>query len=63
MEVLTRILTLPEIYRIQMQNLLEYLINIDKENYKINHRESYIFTNPIESEDDYTVSKLGKYCT
>jgi hypothetical protein len=57
---LTRILTLPETYRIQLQSLLEHLINIDKENYKINHRESYIFTNPIQNEDDYSVSKLGK---
>lgn len=27
-------------------------MNIDKDNYKINYRESYIFTNPIENEDD-----------
>jgi hypothetical protein len=60
MEVLSRILTLPHSYRIQLQNLLDYLINIDKEHYKINHRQSFIFTNPNESEDSYTISKEGK---
>ncbi|CAF4440570.1 unnamed protein product, partial [Rotaria sp. Silwood2] len=55
-EISTRILTLRQTYRIQLKNLLDHLINIDKENFKINHRESYIFTNPIEHEDD-TINK------
>ncbi|CAF3345272.1 unnamed protein product [Rotaria sp. Silwood2] len=55
-EISTRILTLHQTYRIQLKNLLDHLINIDKENFKINHRESYIFTNPIEHEDD-TIDK------
>ncbi|CAF3454536.1 unnamed protein product [Rotaria sp. Silwood1] len=55
-EISTRILTLPQTYRVQLKNLLDHLININKENFKINHRESYIFTNPIEHEDD-TIDK------
>ncbi|CAF3453929.1 unnamed protein product [Rotaria socialis] len=58
-QIYDRILTLPETYRIQLKNLLNHLINIDKEKYKINHRESYIFTNPINEEDD-TISKRSE---
>ncbi|CAF4997261.1 unnamed protein product, partial [Rotaria sp. Silwood1] len=59
MQISAQILTLPETYRIQLKNVLDHLINIDKQNYRINHRESYIFTNPTENEDDtiYNSSK------
>ena len=59
MQISTRILTLPQTYRIQLEHLLDHLISIDKENYKINHRESYIFTTPLDDEDD-TNSKLSR---
>jgi hypothetical protein len=58
-EISTRLLTVPQTYRIQLQNLLDHLLTIDKGRYKINHRESYIFTNPMKNEDD-TTSKLSR---
>jgi hypothetical protein len=51
-EISSRILNLPEAYRLQLQHLLDHLLNIDKRDYKINHRESYLFTNPMQNEDD-----------
>ncbi|CAF4414960.1 unnamed protein product, partial [Adineta steineri] len=51
-QISARILTLPESYRIQLSNLLHHLLHIDKENYIINYRESFIFTNAIENDDD-----------
>ncbi|CAF0877342.1 unnamed protein product [Adineta steineri] len=51
-QISARILTLPESYRIQLSNLLDHLLHIDKENYIINFRESFIFTNAIENDDD-----------
>ncbi|CAF1487611.1 unnamed protein product, partial [Adineta ricciae] len=53
-EICRRITTLPESYRIQLQNLVLHLISINNENFMINYRESYIFTNPneFEAEDD-----------
>jgi hypothetical protein len=58
-EISSRILRLPESYRIQLKNLLNHLINIDKENYIINHRESYIFTNAIQKTDDLILKSSG----
>ncbi|CAF3435365.1 unnamed protein product, partial [Rotaria socialis] len=58
-EISSRILRLPESYRIQLKNLLNHLINIEKENYIINHRESYIFTNAIQKTDDLILKSSG----
>jgi hypothetical protein len=57
-KISSRILTLPQTYRLQLKNLLDHLITINEDNYKINFRESYIFTNPTEIEDDNNVAKL-----
>ena len=51
------LLKLPDAYRIQLQNLLEHLVGINNHSFKINYRESYIFTNPEEIENDNIISK------
>ncbi|CAF1338468.1 unnamed protein product [Rotaria sp. Silwood1] len=53
-EIYIRIAILPSTYRIHLQNLLNRLVSVDQENYKINHRESYIFTSPTDIENDDT---------
>ncbi|CAF4302547.1 unnamed protein product [Rotaria sp. Silwood2] len=53
-ELYCRISTLPLTYRIQLQNLLNHLLHIDQETFKINYRESYIFTYPTNTEKNDT---------
>ncbi|CAF1231792.1 unnamed protein product [Adineta ricciae] len=49
-EITSNILRLPESCRIQLRNLVDHLMNINTNDFKIDYKESYIFTNPNEMD-------------